>query len=237
MSREVISAIRQDLLQAVDEKTKSDYQRYFKEKVIAYGVKSALVGKIAAQHFPEVKPLGKLAVFALCEELLESDYQEEAFIAFAWSYRFHTEYEVSDFAVFENWLIKYVNDWAKCDTLCNHSIGSLVDQYPQFVKNLKQWAHSDNRWLRRAAAVTLIIPAKQGKFLKDIFEISNILLKDPDDLVQKGYGWLLKDASIQHQKAVFDYVMGNRQGMPRTALRYAIERLPAELKRQAMQKV
>jgi len=70
----------------------------------------------------------------------------------------------------------------------------------------------------------------------DIFEIADSLLTDKDDLVQKGYGWLLKDAAIQHQKEVFEYVMKNRSIMPRTALRYAIERLPADLKKQAMEK-
>ena len=54
--------------------------------------------------------------------------------------------------------------------------------------------------MRRAAAVTLILPARKGKFLEDIFEIADSLLLDTDDLVQKGYGWMLKEASKKHQK-------------------------------------
>ena len=105
-----------------------------------------------------------------------------------------------------------------------------------YLENLKQWAKSDSRWGKRASAVTLIIPAKQGKFLKDIFEIADILLMDKDDLVQKGYGWMLKDASKIHQEEIFNYVMKNKKVMPRTALRYAIERMPDDLKKQAMMK-
>jgi 3-methyladenine DNA glycosylase AlkD len=90
--------------------------------------------------------------------------------------------------------------------------------------------------MRRASAVTLIIPARKGKFLKDIFEIANTLLSDQDDLVQKGYGWMLKAASRANPKEVFDYVMEKKQVMPRTALRYAIEKMPEELKIQAMEK-
>jgi 3-methyladenine DNA glycosylase AlkD len=236
MSMNIIATIHQELEEQVDEKTKADYQRVFKEKVTYYGVKNSLVSKTAGRYFQEVKPLGKKRVLQLCEELLKSDYSEEAFIAFAWSYRLHSQYEPEDFFLFEDWLKKYVNNWAKCDTLCNHTIGAIVEKYPQFIERLKQWARSDNRWLRRAAAVTLIIPAKQGKFLKNIFEISDILLTDQDDLVQKGYGWLLKDASIKHQIEVFDYIMENKNIMPRTALRYAIERMPPELKSQAMAK-
>jgi 3-methyladenine DNA glycosylase AlkD len=183
-----------------------------------------------------VKPLGKREIFRLCEELLKSDYCEEAFIACDWAYRQRKEFKPDDFSIFDSWLNKYINNWAKCDTLCNHTVGSFVEMYPRFIENLKQWAKSGNRWLRRAAAVTLIIPAKRGNFLKDIFEISDTLLTNPDDLVQKGYGWLLKDASILHQAEVFGYVMKNKKVMPRTALRYAIERMPADLKRQAMAK-
>jgi 3-methyladenine DNA glycosylase AlkD len=84
--------------------------------------------------------------------------------------------------------------------------------------------------------VTLIIPAKQGKFLNDIFEIADRLLQDKDDLVQKGYGWMLKEASRKHQKKVFNYVLRHKDTMPRTALRYAIEKMPEDLKRRAVAK-
>lgn len=234
MNEDILSVVRCELHLKTNEKTKSNYQRFFKEEVAFYGVKSDTVKKIARRHFTEIKPLGKKEVFAFCEELLKSNYEEEAYIAFEWSYGLRDGYEESDFFIFEKWLTNFVNNWAKCDTLCNHTIAAFIEKYPRFLVNLKQWTHSGNRWLRRAAAVTLIIPAKEGKFLQDIFQIADSLLADKEDLVQKGYGWLLKDASIHHQLEVFDYVMKNRQAMPRTALRYAIERMPPDLKKQAM---
>jgi len=72
-------------------------------------------------------------------------------------------------------------------------------------------------------------------FLNEIFEISDILLMDRDDMVQKGYGWMLKEASKKHQVEVFDYVMRWKAKMPRTALRYAIEKMPVEMRRKAME--
>ena len=72
--------------------------------------------------------------------------------------------------------------------------------------------------------------------MADIFEIADQLLLDKDDMVQKGYGWLLKEASRLHQKEVFDYVTRNKKMMPRTALRYAIELMPQELKSAAMRR-
>jgi 3-methyladenine DNA glycosylase AlkD len=106
----------------------------------------------------------------------------------------------------------------------------------RYIAALKQWAKQDNRWLKRAAAVTLIIPAKKGMFLEHIFEIADILLHDADDLVQKGYGWMLKAASQSHQQEVFHYVMQHKATMPRTALRYAIEKMPQDMRQQAMAK-
>jgi 3-methyladenine DNA glycosylase AlkD len=82
----------------------------------------------------------------------------------------------------------------------------------------------------------LILPARRGDFLPEVFTIADILFLDKDDMVQKGYGWLLKEASRTHQDEVFEYVMKNKARMPRTALRYAIEKMPVELRRKAMER-
>jgi 3-methyladenine DNA glycosylase AlkD len=236
MERDVLAGVRQELQQSVDEKTRESALRFFKEKVKFHGVKSALVKKIAAKYFREIKDKDKKEIFCLCENLLQANYGEEAFIAFEWAYSLHSLYVPEDFLVFERWVEKYVDNWAKCDTLCNHTMGCFVEMYPQFIENLSVWARSENRWLRRAAAVTLILPARKGLFLKEAFEISDILLLDSDDMVQKGYGWLLKEASKTHQAMVFDYVMSKKAEMPRTALRYAIEKMPVEMRKKAMEK-
>jgi 3-methyladenine DNA glycosylase AlkD len=108
--------------------------------------------------------------------------------------------------------------------------------YPEKINDLKKLAYSKNRWAKRASAVSLIIPARNGKFLNDVFEIAEILLTDTDDMVRKGYGWMLKAASQAHQDKVFDFVMKHRTIMPRTSLRYAIEKMPADFKLRAMAK-
>jgi len=232
----IINEIRKELKENSDEKIQKSGQTFFKEKVKTYGIKTALGIKIGKDYFNIIKEKSKKEIFALCDELWLSGYMEESFIACNWSYYLHEEYKETDWAVFKRWLEKYVNNWASCDTLCNHTIGSFLEMYPSYVKELKMWAKSKNRWMRRGAAVSLIIPAKKGMFLKDIFEIAEILLLDEDDLVQKGYGWMLKAASQAHEKEVFDFVIAHKQTMPRTALRYAIEKMPKPLKEKAMAK-
>src|SRR5208337_585510 len=132
-------------------------------------------------------------------------------------------FDREDFAVFERWIGTYISNWAMCDGFCNHTMGDFIVLFPEYIEGLKEWTQSKNRWLRRASAVSLIIPAKHGRFLGDVMEIASLLLTDSDDMVRKGYGWLLKEASRNHEDEIFHYILENRRVMPRTALRYAIE--------------
>lgn len=232
----VLHTLRQQLEENADPKTRESGPKFFKEPVKLYGVKTATVTKISKEFFVIIKDWGRDKIFDLCEDLWKSGFMEESFVACNWSYSLHKQYAPEDFLVFEKWLCLYVNNWASCDTFCNHTIGTLVEMYPDLLEKLIPWTQSQNRWLRRGAAVTLIIPARHGKFLAEVFSIADALLEDKDDLVQKGYGWMLKAASEAHQIEVFDYVMRNKSIMPRTALRYAIEKMPDELKQQAMEK-
>ncbi len=233
---DVIIKIRQELKRSSDRKNTASARKFFKEKIKLYGATTAVTRKIGKEYFKEIKNKKKKYIFGLCEELWRSGYMEESFIACNWSYYIRGDYEPGDIRVFKKWVNTYVSNWASCDTLCNHTIGALLEMYPGQVSQLKQWARSRNRWMRRAAAVSLIIPARQGKFLKDVIEIAGLLLADRDDLVQKGYGWLLKSASNAHRKEIFDYIMKEKAAMPRTALRYAIEKMPKGLKMKAMAK-
>ncbi len=161
---------------------------------------------------------------------------EESFVVSTWVPRMARQFEKTDFAVFYHWINTYITNWASCDGFCNHTVGDFFQMYPEYVQELKTWAKSKNRWVKRASAVSLIVPAKHGKFLDEVFDIANILLLDTDDMVQKGYGWMLKEASRLHQKEIFKYVVRHKNEMPRTALRYAIELMPANLRKKAMEK-
>ena len=233
---DIIKEIREELTQQIDGKTKATSQNFFKEKIRFYGVRIPIVNKISKDYFKLIEYRPKSEIFSFCEILWQSGFLEESFIACNWSYYLHEKYEPGDFMLFEKWIKAYVNNWASCDTLCNHTLGTFIERYPEYLPQLKNMAKSTDRWMRRAASVSLIIPARKGKFLKEIFEIADILLLDKDDLVRKGYGWMLKAASESHQQEVFAYVMSKKSVMPRTSLRYAIEKMPKELREQAMEK-
>lgn len=239
MKETILEELRRELLLTGNEKDRLSGERFFKEEVRLYGMKAKEVYRISGFYFDKIRHMSKIQIFALCEDLWQSGYFEESAVACEWSYKLRNLYEPGDFRIFEHWVEHYVSNWASCDSLCNHTVGSFVEKFPGYLRELKKWAGSPNRWMRRAAAVSLIVPARKGLFLTEIFEIASLLLTDRDDMVQKGYGWMLKVASqsgTDAQSAVFDFVMAHKQVMPRTALRYAIEKMPPDMKKRAMEK-
>jgi len=244
---DLLLQIRRDLKKNIDLNYKKGSKAFFKEPIRLYGVRANRLKKIKSKYSQQVKLMAKKDFIKLIEALFKSNFNEEFSLGSGWLYQRIGEFNEKDFKTLVGWL-KYVTNWAMCDDYCNHPLGYLIYNYPKFIDQTKVWAGSDNRWTRRASAVAHIHPTKKGspfckqikkgnkKYLKDIFEISDRLLADKDDLVQKGYGWLLKEASNLFPKEAFNYVMRNKKKMPRTALRYAIEKMPVKLKRRAMAK-
>ena len=197
---------------------------------------TAAVRQIARDHFQQIKDLSKDEIFAFCEQLLDLGTWEEKTIAFQWAFRIRRQYEMSDFLWFERWLDQYVGDWSSCDDFCTHAFGHLIFMFPEHIPSVKSWTASDDRWFRRGAAVVMIYGIRREQGFSASFQIADQLLMDEDDLVQKGYGWMLKEMSKSEPIQVFDFVMERKATMPRTSLRYAIEKLPAELRQQAMER-
>jgi 3-methyladenine DNA glycosylase AlkD len=212
-----------------------NYQRFFKEKIEdPYGLKTSILRLISSRLFKDIKALPKDEILKICNELLTLNKKYFRFFAFEWALKVSDKYEVADFKCFEKWLNEHVNSWASCDSLSCGALGVLLDKFPTLFQKTKKWAKSKNRWLRRASAVSLIISLRNKHALDHAFEIANILLIDSDDMVQKGYGWMLKEAGDNYRDEVFDYVMKHKTKMPRTALRYAIEKFPPAMRKKAM---
>jgi 3-methyladenine DNA glycosylase AlkD len=233
--KKILDEIRRELLKNVDESYKIGSKNFFKEKINPIGVRSACVKKIAREKYREVCGLSKCEIFDLAEKLMGRGTMEETAIALNWLYRRRSEYDASDFSRFESWLKRFVTNWAHCDDFCTHAFGYLVNKYPNLVEKTVTWRASRSRWLRRASAVILIHPwFKPNPFLKEIFETADALLTDGDDLVQKGYGWMLKVAADFHRDEVYSFILARKNKMPRTALRYAIEKMTAAQRKKLM---
>jgi len=117
--------------------------------------------------------------------------------------------------------------------LCPDSVGALLVRFPELVAQIKTWARSPNRWVRRASLVSFIRLARKGDYLDAIYEISASLFADSDDLIQKANGWLLREAGKADRQRLEKFLLQHGPEIPRTTLRYAIERFD-EKKRESI---
>ena len=231
---ELLSEINDKLSNLSNNTISNDLKKFFKHDVNIRGIKVPNVYKLAKDYSKQIDKMEKSEVFAVCESLMSSDFQEDFLIAYKFMMQIKNKLTMDDFVFLQNLTQKYVNSWVKTDTFCNHVIGGLIDMYPQILPQIKLWAKSENLWLRRASAVSFILLGRHGKFHSDVFEIADILLTDSEDMVQKGYGWALKVVGQIQPQTVYDFVNARHSKMPRTAFRYAIEKFPADMRKKAM---
>ena len=231
----IVDQVRSELKKLEKPENMVDAQRFFKEKLKnPKSLKTPIVRAVARDLFKRIKSHPKAEILDWCEQLFEAEFMGSSGVALFWAARLEKQYKQSDFARFERWLKGYVHNWAYCDGLSCYVLGPLLMMYPALLPRVNKWAKSGNLWLRRAAAVTLIPPVRAGLMLDSVFATADVLLEDTEDLVQKGYGWMLKEAANRYPDEVFNYVLEHKAAMPRTALRYAIEKMPPQRRRRAM---
>lgn len=138
-----------------------------------------------------------------------------------------------EFRLFESWLDR-ISSWADHDGLVHSLIAPMIADDPKRAKAVFRWAKSKSRWHRRAACVALIRGARAKMFFAEIVKLSNFLLADQDDMVQKGLGWLLRETAKFDARLTVPYLMKIRTRAPRLVLRTACETLPAAVKKRIL---
>jgi 3-methyladenine DNA glycosylase AlkD len=205
-----------------------DFNRFFKTPIRAYGVRYPVLRKLAETHFPGNADRDALA--ALCEALWRSGLHEESVVAVMWA----KKGGLATAALMKRWLDRRVSNWAQVDDICLNVLGPMLERDPSPLPEIRRWSTSKNLWTRRASAVSLVHPCRKGLYLKECLEIAERLMSDPEDLIQKACGWVLREAGRKHRLDVFRFILRRRAVMGRTALRYAIELMPPRLKAEAM---
>lgn len=201
------------------------------------GLLTGLIRRAGAKVFRKLENKDINVVLEYCEALLEERNWELGVVAYDWAYRVRKQYTEETFYIFERWLKEYVTGWGDCDDFCTHAFGELLIQYPVLFEKVEQWTKCSEFWVRRGAAVVLILPIRKQKYDFNPFVISDSLMLDSCDLVQKGYGWMLKIYSTVEKDKVIEYLNLNKSKMPRTAFRYALEKLDKEERNLLMGKI
>jgi len=125
-------------------------------------------------------------------------------------------------------------NWATTDAMCGLLIGPLLVDRPALALRMRAWSRDRNMWVRRASAVALIPSVRHGAALALGYEIAARLHADRQDLIQKAVGWMLREAGKTDMPRLERYLLANGVRIPRTTLRYAIERFPEPKRRQIL---
>ncbi len=198
---------------------------YFQEAVRPIGVRGHLVKQIAAEAWRAVRhwPVPERNRF-MTE--LWSDGRLESGAVVCHSYRrFAKECGPGEFELFDGWIDRFVHNWAHCDGVASFLVAACLENEPGLLSRLPAWTSCGNRWKRRAAAVSLVPSARQGLNTEVVLEIAQRLLSDPDDMVRKGLGWVLKDAWPKRPGEVSAFLEATARATPRLVLRIAMEKM------------
>jgi 3-methyladenine DNA glycosylase AlkD len=169
----------------------------------------------------------------VADELFSGSVLEEKIAAVFLLEALDSQCDDREFEMFESWLDR-ISSWADHDGLVHCLIAPMVAAKAARTKSVFRWAKSDDRWHRRAACVALIRGARAKKFFPEIVKLSDSLLGDKDDMVQKGLGWLLRETAKFDAKRTVPYLMKIRGRAPRLVLRTACETLPMAAKRRIL---
>ena len=127
-----------------------------------------------------------------------------------------------------------INNWDLVDLSCYPLLGVwLLDKDRQLLYDLAR--NGKTIWEQRIGIVSTMTFIRNGQ-LQDTFDIADILLHHPHDLIHKAVGWLLREAGKRDKEALVEYLKPRYQTMPRTMLRYAIEKFPEAERQQYLKK-
>lgn len=210
-------------------------QRYFKtskgeygEGDIFLGIRVPVLRKLACQY--NQLSLGNI------QSLLKSKFHEQRLLALI---MLVNQYKKSDeirrekiFYIFIN-NTRYINNWDLVDTSTPYIVGAYLQDKDRSM--LYELVLSENLWERRIAALACLYFIRNNDFT-DVLNISEILLYDTEDLIHKAVGWMLREVGKKNPTKLYIFLDKYASTMPRTMLRYALEKIPVNKRQEYMAK-
>ena len=180
-----------------------------------------------------VKEQGVEFLIQVADKLFAGEVLEEKVFAVFLLDKLVGDFGDREFRMFDSWLDR-VTSWADHDALAHYLLAPMVVANPVRAERVFKWAKTKNRWRRRAACVALIRGARQKKFFAEIVRLSAMLLRDEDDMVQKGLGWLLREMAKADRARAVPCLLKIRNRAPRLVLRTACETLSPVLRKRVL---
>jgi 3-methyladenine DNA glycosylase AlkD len=222
-----VRRIREDLRRGGSPEHAKGVQWFFKEEVHSHGWYTSDLRRFARKTSREIQAADGLDILLqVADRLFTGEVLEEKNFAVLLLEKSVAKFGEREFRRFDGWLDR-VTSWADHDALVHYLIGPMIVAEPKRARHVLRWAKSRNRWRRRAAAVSLIRSTRQRLLFPQIVRVSEALLTDDDDMVQKGLGWLLREAAKADPKMTVPHLLRIRERASRLVLRTACETLPA----------
>jgi 3-methyladenine DNA glycosylase AlkD len=224
------SEIRAQLTRLADPEIAAISRRFFKtgpgeygEGDLFRGIRVPVLRRLSRQY-ASLSPSG-------AERLLHSPFHEDRLLALLILIKIFKKAEASERKTIYGLYLKstrFINNWDLVDASAEHIVGAFL--WDNKRDPLYRLAKSGNIWERRIAIMSTFHFVKHGEF-EETLKIAQRLLSDPEDLIHKAAGWMLREIGKRDLQAEESFLRIHHQLMPRTMLRYAIERFP-EKKRQ-----
>lgn len=212
--------------------------RFFKTGPGQYGEGDHFLGVTVPEQRKIARSYFRPILFKDIKRLLKSPWHEERLTAiFMMVMKFQKGNDVTRRAVFDLYMeqISQINNWDLVDSSAPYIIGQWLDNNQYKMKVLTTFAHSEVLWERRIAMIATLYCINKCQRADEALEIAQILLHDQHDLIQKAVGWMLREIGKRvDERILCDFLDKHAHEMPRTALRYSIERLTPEQKQHYM---
>jgi 3-methyladenine DNA glycosylase AlkD len=224
-----LTTVRRELRGLADPQKAAFVQRYFKTGPGEYGEGDRFLG-IKVPELRRVARAHRDAALADVGALLESKWHEERAVALmilAGRYRRASPEDRE--AIFRLYLssTRHINNWDLVDCSAEYVVGAHLDAADIHI--LKELAKSSSVWERRIAIISTRRWIKEGDFAPAL-EIARMLLGDSHDLIHKACGWMLREIGDADRGVEEAFLVKHGKAMPRTMLRYAIEKFPEDLR-------
>jgi 3-methyladenine DNA glycosylase AlkD len=211
-------------------------QRFFKHPVSAYGVETPALRRIVRDWLLTLKHSWDLnRAVALCDLLIKEKQVESKGIGILILAGFKQQFSPELLATVKKWLESHCDNWATVDTLAPSILSPIIGEYPNLIPRIISWKNSPVLWVRRAAVVTFVPHARKGKYLNFSYTLAESLFSDQEDLMHKALGWLLREAGRTNQKRLKQFLLLHGPEIPRTTVRYAIEKFPEDERKRLLE--
>ncbi len=226
----MLSNLIKELQDARDPKQAENLQRFFKTGPGEYGEGDKFLGiKVPKQREIAKKYTG--LNLASIQKLLDSkvhEYRLVGLLILVDKFKKGSENEMGDIFNFYLKNTKNINNWDLVDLTSHHIVGGFLKDKKR--DKIYELAESKNLWEKRIAMISCAFYIKNEDY-KDALRVAEILMKDKHDLIHKAVGWMLREIGKRDEKILEDFLKKHYKTMPRTMLRYSIEKFDEEKRR------